>query len=990
MKRRNSAFLLATAVFFSVSAMSAFDLIKGNHAAEIVLGKNADPSSHLAAKELSDYVGKMTGRKLAIKTETSTAANRIYIGTLTTVKNIPAELVKKLNAMESREACAFLVRGKNMYIIGKNEVAELYGTYHFMEDKLGIRWLKTANKIDPGEYVPAKKEIVIKDYVKYRAPYFFKRALDQCGAFGNVIPVNSKVWANRNGFQTPVPYDRWYPLNPKSKLDKMRYDFYRPRIPLYDQTLGGTHGTFSDPFRHKSSYKKMFAEHPEYFALVNGKRVMGHQICISNPEVQRLVADSIITRLKANKDVGQFTFGMVDTPIGWCECAGCKAYDNNDKRADFNEVSTRFYMAVNAVAKLVYAKYPNADLRTWAYSAYRLIPHNVKVDPRLKLQYTTHGRCWGHQLDDPDCVKNVKIYNHMKEWRKFHPTVMYTYEYFFCSHGYYTCIEDTLDRTLKLYKKHNITGWKEQAYFEDSKFVREEQTRPDLYPSNWQMLYLTGKLLWDPDLDAKKVVDEAESLYYGKTYPVMKKYHAYRRQLWKMATACMGYPAGNPRAVELLNPPDAKETLLKYLDEAEKLAGNDKILKFRIGEDRRWLKKWWIAPYDKLHSAGNKPLSSPEISGKIKIDGIGNEKDWNKACVADNFLEMLGSRKDKPAPEAVKTTARILSDKDNLYFLITAKEPSPEKLTTTVGRDSKVWSRDCVEVFIYPPSVENVYYQLAVGPKGAIFDALQPGTNKAFNLDVEVKTRILKDRYVVEMRVPVNKLMKMTKGDTWKVHIVRDRMIKDQYSASRGDMSFYVLGGVTHRDYTSFRPMLIGAEEPPVYRNGNFNTLQKLNEVQVRLFAKKGRSAVNNMMPFSWQFNQNNAKLEMVLHPGSKDDYYVKQLSGALYQLHYGRKRNYRITFRAKGDGKLKFQCYRYRANDKRKITKSLPTRTFMNGQKLEKDWKKYSFVLRKEFADEIFATAFINVGGVVEFDDVVITPEADLVYHHYDEKKQK
>ena len=979
--------LAVTAAFCSAVSLSAFDLVKGNTTADIVLGKNADPSSHLAAKELSDYVGKMSGKKLAVKTDKSDAAYKIYIGTLDTVKDIPADLVKKLKAMESTEACAFLVRGKNMYIIGKNEVAELYGTYHFMEDKLGIRWLKVANKFDSGEYVPSKKDIVIADYVKYRAPYFFKRALDQCGSYGNVIPVNSKVWANRNGYQTPVPYDRWYSLNPKSKLDKMRYDFYRPRIPVRDQTLGGTHGAFSDPFR---PYKKTFEKHPEYFALVNGKRVPGHQICISNPTVQRIIADSILKSIKDNNNSGQFTFGMVDTPIGWCECAGCKAYDNNDKRADFNEVSTRFYMAVNAVAKLVFEKNPNADLRTWAYSAYRQIPHGIKVDPRLKLQFTTHGRCWGHRFDDPECVINAKLYKLMMDWRKFHPTVFYTYEYFYCSHGYYTCIEETIDHTLKLYKKNNITGWKEQAYFEDSKFVKgKEGDRPDLYPSNWQMLYITGKLLWDPDLDYKKLLAEAESLYYGKAYPVMKKYHDYRRQLWRTATACMGYPRGNPRAVELLNPPDAKDTLLKYLDEAEKLAGNDKVLKFRISEDRRWLKRWWIAPYEKLHSAENKPLSSPEFKGKIVIDGNGNDAAWRNACVAENFTEMLGSRKGKPAPDALKTSVRILSDKDNLYFLITAKEPKPKMLHGTTGRDSKVWSGDCVEVFIYPPSAENVYYQMAVGPKGDIFDALQPGTNLDYNLDVEVKTKIHADRYVVEMRVPISKLVKMNKGDMWKVHFTRDRAIKDEYAATQGDMSFYVLGGVTHRDYTSFRQMRIGAEEKPFFYNGNFNELQKLNAVQVKLFAKKGQGAVNDTIPRYWHFNHPNAKVEMVQHPGSKDNYYLRLTSGAMYQIHYGKKKNYRVTFRAKGD-KLKLQLYRYLTDGNRKLLKGLGARTVIAGQKLENDWKTYSITFRKEHANEVFAVAFINNGGVLEVDDVVITPEADLEYHHYNDKKQK
>jgi len=244
------------------------------------------------------------------------------------------------------------------------------------EDKRGIRWLKTANKHDRGEYVPKRKKIVFPDYTEYREPFFFKRALDQCGSYGNVIPVNSKVWANRNGFQTPVPYDGRINFNPKTAAEKARYNFYAPRIPRRDQQLGGTHMTFFAPLK---PLKKTFKEHPEYFALNDGKRIMGYQICISNPEVQRKTADFIIRGLRQNNGKGQFTFGMWDSPTGWCECEKCKALDNGDPQADFNEVSTRFFNVVNKVAKMVFAEYPRADLRTWAYSAYRRIPKGINL-----------------------------------------------------------------------------------------------------------------------------------------------------------------------------------------------------------------------------------------------------------------------------------------------------------------------------------------------------------------------------------------------------------------------------------------------------------------------------------------------------------------------------------------------------------------------------------------------------------------------------------
>ncbi|MBP5182630.1 MAG: hypothetical protein J6331_06350, partial [Lentisphaeria bacterium] len=266
---------LCAGVFLAVSSASAFELVKDGKTAEIVLPEKPENSSRLAAKELAEYVEKMTGRKPAVREGSSSAPVQVLIGTLATVKNVPEEMVKKLDSMKSKEASGILAKGNKLWIIGKNEVAELYGTYHFMEDKLGIRWLKTANAHDSGEYVPKKARIVFPDYAEYREPFFFKRALDQCGSYGNVIPVNSKIWANRNGFQTPVPYDGIFAA-PKTPAQKFRYEFYSARIPRYDQQLGGTHMTFISPFRDKKGkLDTAFKEHPEYFALVEGKRQKG-------------------------------------------------------------------------------------------------------------------------------------------------------------------------------------------------------------------------------------------------------------------------------------------------------------------------------------------------------------------------------------------------------------------------------------------------------------------------------------------------------------------------------------------------------------------------------------------------------------------------------------------------------------------------------------------------------------------------------------------
>ena len=414
---------------------------------------------------------------------------------------------------------------------------------------------------------------------------------------------------------------------------------------------------------------------------------------------------------------------------GWCECEECRKLDGSDTTAGgFQNVSTRFQKTVRAIAEMVYEKYPNADLRVWAYHTYRQLPVGVKIHPKMKLQFCPHGRCYGHTLDDPNCARNVQMYKLLKDWLRVGPKDVFTFEYLTSSGIYYVCPETMVGHDLRLYKKLGLAGWKEEALFSDSKFYppKKNDIRADLMPSNWQWAYITGKLLWDPSLDENKLLDEAESLYYGKAYPPMKKYHALRRKLWKNTSICLGYPFGDPRRPNLLNQPAAQEELLKLLAEADKLARGNKILQYRLANDRRWLRDYWIKPNEKLKTTFGKGLRAPEAKSKIVIDGKGNDPAWRDAYYLTTGLKQASASEKKDLPPELKTTLGILSDKENLYFLITAMEPSPEKMKMTGKPDVDVWGDDAIEIFLYPPTAANVYYQLVINPKVICNQACEP------------------------------------------------------------------------------------------------------------------------------------------------------------------------------------------------------------------------------------------------------------------------
>ena len=908
MKNWKAPMLCAGALFALAGSLSAFELVKDGKTAEIVLPENAHPSTKLAAKELSDYTGKVTGKKPAVVTGKSAAANRVYIGTLDTLKNIPASAVKALKSAKQDEAHFICAKGNTLYIIGKQEVADLYATYQFIEDKLGVRWLKAPVPGDSGEYVPKKAEITFADYEKFREPAFAIRWLVQGASQWNAIPVQGKTWANRNGYQTPTPYDIPIPYN---QPESARCKFYSARIPRSHQPLGGGgHMTFVDPMRPN----KAFGQHPEYFALIDGKRVKGTQYCLSNPEVRRNVADSIIRKLDASKGQGFYLFGMADVDAGWCECAECKKLDGTDSMArGFQNVSTRFQKTVRAIAEMVYEKYPDADLRVWAYHTYRELPDGVTIHPKMKVQFCPHGRCYGHRLDDPNCPRNASLYKLLQGWLKIAPAGVYTYEYLGYSFAFYSCEEMIQGHDFRLYKKLGMLGWREDGFYPDSKFIPriEKLGMKNWLPSNWQWAYVTGKLLWDPRQDVTRLLDEIESLYYGKAYPVMKKYHALRRKLWSNTPQCLGYPRGDGRRPYLLNVPGSREELNKLLDEAVKLAEGDKLLQFRIANDRSWLNDYWVKSNEKMKEQASKVMRAPTASSKIVIDGEGKDRAWVGAYYLTSGLKQPLTPEKKVLPAELKTTLGILSDNDNLYFLITAMEPSPAKMKLTGKPDVNVWGDDCIEIFLYPPTAANVYYHLVINPKGAVYDAIGRNPGEQFSIPVEVKTKILKDRYVIEARVPLAKLKQPERGEIWKISFARNRTIDDTLTPAKvAHSGNFSLDGASYHDVAAFRSLEIGT---PYLLNGSFEELDKKGNPKHWVLRKKSavvKSGNGNALKICGDAFQN---LVGPKHP--------------LNQKPVERKVSY--TFTASGKGKVKVYFHRYTSIPDPK-TKSRSTRKYL------------------------------------------------------------
>lgn len=845
--------LIIQSVLCSVSALCAFE-ITGN--TQIVTGAKPFDSTLFAAREMADYIFKSSGMKIAIVKQPDNASSQIIIGTLAEVKTLPGTASEKLAAARSSDAFAIVCSGRKLYIVGKDRTGELYGVYAFLSEKLGIRWFRAATEKDPYEYVPVNSRLRFSDFAIVRDPVFIYRQLTHSGATGRT-PVNGQTLAVRQGFQINPPWDYKRAFQEK---------FYRERCSSLSVSTGG-HGAFSTPVS-----EKLFDTHPEYFALQNGKRVKGKQICIGNPQVQKLVQkyiEDIYKTVPANNIT--YLFGMLDTTTGWCECTLCRKLDGSGK-FDYINVSNRFHKTAVKIIAGIYKKYPDARLEAWAYHTYRMLPENVKYDPRTLIYYCTHGRCYGHELKDASCLRNVKHLQLIKNWQKI-SSRMKVYEYANCTPVLYGCMEDILCKDLRLYRELGLEGWKEEIQFADARFwppvkKGEADHRADRANSNWQWYCVAGKLLWDPDLDPEEILADVESKYYGKAYPAMKKYHDFRRKLWNNSSYCLGYPTGDQRRERLLSVPGSRQKLLALLKEAELLAGNDPILRGRLKDDRQWLINYWIKPAEKLKKNPDKTCSAPTRIGQIKIDGDPDDGEWLRAWHTSDFKYTSGNNKGKKAGKALKTVLSILSDKHNLYCRVTAG----------IARNNKNISNEHIAFFIMPPAAAKDYYYIEIDTAGAVRGSRFPGDIK--NIVSAVKRS--KSEYVMEVKIPLDKLGTAERGALWKLHAAR-------YIANNRCLS---IDGTALHDTAAYRGVVIGS---PLLKNGTFENLN------------------NKGLPENW-----NTKNCQIIKSGASNS--VKLTAGShIYQFlthpelnQQPLARKIKVTFRASGKGTVNVYAVRY------------------------------------------------------------------------------
>ncbi len=289
-------FLPAMACFAGSESGPQLTLVKdGQPASTIVIPKNADEWTNRSAEWLQSYVQQSTGAKLPILSDDKELA-----GTLISVGKTALAEKAAIDLSDLKwDGGKLIARGNVLFLIGRDSTrtiksSPLHGArgtaravLTFLEDACGIRWFLPTPE---GELIPTKTDIsVAADLSKTVIPAF---------AYADGRAAYSPGFLKTGG-DTPASIIN----NFRNSISVLAGGCYYEAVPA----------------------DKYFKEHPEYFALINGKRTGDiNHLCSSNPEVRQLLLRWIQEKFDAGYDL--VTLGQEDGYLR-CECPECEKLD---------------------------------------------------------------------------------------------------------------------------------------------------------------------------------------------------------------------------------------------------------------------------------------------------------------------------------------------------------------------------------------------------------------------------------------------------------------------------------------------------------------------------------------------------------------------------------------------------------------------------------------------------------------------------------------
>lgn len=439
---------------------------------KIFISKDALKPEHYAAGELQKYIEKISGAVLPIVHEAKPDDKLIYVG----FKGAPESLLKDLKTADfGKEEYIIRTAGNSVLIAGGGPRGTLYGVMGYLSDHLGCRWYtREVTKI------PEQKTITIGKIEDRQKPVMEARQISYREAYNVEWSVHNRINSN-----------------------------------LMPDSVGS--GNIAYPFVHTFyalvAPEKYGKTHPEYFSEIDGVRViketnMGGQLCLTNPEVVKIATATVFEWIKTHPEASVYTVDQNDGE-GYCTCKNCKALDERE-----GSQSGTLINFVNQIADSVAKVYPEVTLQTLAYAYTEVPPKTLKPADNVTIRLCHYDYCSAHKLGD--CDDHKRYIERLDQWSKIAKRITIW--------DYYTNFEryllpfpnfETMKHDPKFYADRNAIG-----LFPEGNNVDDDGGGEFSELRAW----VFSQLLWNPERDGQKLIDEFVENVFGEASPYVSQY----------------------------------------------------------------------------------------------------------------------------------------------------------------------------------------------------------------------------------------------------------------------------------------------------------------------------------------------------------------------------------------------------------------------------------------------------------------------------------
>ncbi|MBE6599136.1 MAG: DUF4838 domain-containing protein [Ruminococcaceae bacterium] len=511
----------------------------GEARAHIVTPDGAEQLEQYAAEELAYHIKKVSGAEVAVVTEKTGDGLPIIIGTPETVPDLAElfsediEWLKTLTDEDGRRwgDDGFAIRRMNeaLYIFGATPRGALNGVYDFIEENLGVLWVRANEEI--GLVYDEMPTITVA-----KADYREKSPFQRRGtSFGCESVEGTQILYARNKLNT---------VNGGGKINKVNGVWEVKEIWIAEHDNLGHCMKFwvwNSPIYDP--------ECTEYWNVDSFGTPIPNEISQINFWSERTletVTAAILELLSQHPDLRTVPIAIEDGLLEPEHCynppyseqpfeyAPGQFVDPGDKAF----YSTVVFTFVNKVAKRVAEEYPDVELLTYAYHDAE-VPPLCEIEPNVGVVFCPITGCAADEVTNPENPHNKYVYELAEQWSEY-PEVgvdVGIYEYYF-SYGaiadYERPIWYKLQSDFRYFAQcgFNCIVSEGSADTEDVVHVWSQKPYSTMWAMNSLTCWIYSKLLWNPEENVDELIEYFCDKVYGDASEHMQEYYSTLYRGW--------------------------------------------------------------------------------------------------------------------------------------------------------------------------------------------------------------------------------------------------------------------------------------------------------------------------------------------------------------------------------------------------------------------------------------------------------------------------